>query len=46
MMRDGFAPMSFAAVQNSSSLSENSFDRTARARLVHSSMARMMVMAR
>jgi len=46
MIRAGFAPISFAAVQNSSSRNEKSFDRTARARLVHSISAKMMVMAK
>ena len=43
MIRDGLAPISTAAVQKSSSRSDNSLERTARARWVHSIMPRMTV---
>jgi len=44
MIRAGVAPISTAAVQKSSSRSDKSFERTARARWVHSIMPRMIVM--
>ncbi len=44
MIRFGRAPISRAAVQKSSSRSASSFERTARARPVQSSSARIMVM--
>ena len=44
MIRAGVAPISTAAVQKSSSRSDSSFERTARARCVHSIMPRIMVM--
>ena len=42
MMRGGEAPISAAAVAKSSSRSASSFERTERARPVHSIMPRMM----
>ena len=44
MTRLGFAPISTAAVQKSSSLSASSLERTERARPVQSRRPRMMVM--
>ena len=44
LIRDGLAPISTAAVQKSSSRNDSSFERTARARWVHSIMPRMIVM--
>ena len=43
MMRAGVAPIKTAAVQKSSSRRARSFDRTARARCVHSIIPRISV---